>query len=122
MASPTSDRDEEGGVRNVLRQELPNRRFAMGIPFVHDGMKFHANVGFFPDERIAEIFITAVKTGTDIDATVREASTILSLALQFGADSNKIRLALPRNEGGEPQTALGTLMDLLAETKTSEAA
>lgn len=103
-------------MRNVLREELSNRRFARGIPFRHADMEFHAHVGYFPDERIAEVFIFAIKTGTQVDATVREASTILSLALQFGADFNKIRLALPRDERGEPQTPLGSLMDLLAET------
>lgn len=108
-------------MRTVLRQELPTRRFTLGIPFRHESMDFHANVGFFPDERIAEVFISALKTGSQIDAAVREASTILSLALQFGADFNKIRLAMPRGENGEPQTPLGALMDLLAVESTGKA-
>jgi hypothetical protein len=102
--------------RAVLRQELPNRRETECIPFRHGDMEFYGHVGHFPDGRPAEVFISAVKTGTQIDATVREASTILSLALQFGADFNKIRLALPRDPAGKPQTPLGSLMDILAES------
>lgn len=109
-------------MRTVLREELPNRRFAAGIPFEHIGIEYMAHVGRFADGRVAEIFISCLKSGSQLDTSIREASTILSIALQFGADFEKIRKAIPRDSLDAALTPLGQLMDILAAEPPAEEA
>jgi hypothetical protein len=96
------------------RERLPNRRFADGVAYEHEGQKYHAHIGYYPDGRVAEIFVTGSKIGTSIDTGVREASTALSIGLQHGADFDTIRRALPRDPQGKPLGAVGAIMDLIA--------
>lgn len=103
-----------------MREKLPNRRPTDGISFVHDGQNYTAHVGPYPDGRIAEIFVSGQKVGTAIDTGAREASTILSIALQWGAEFESIRRALPRDPQGRATGPIGAIMDLLA--KDSEVA
>lgn len=102
------------------RKTLPDRRFAQGIAFECAGQPYMAHVGRYPDnDQIAEIFVTSIKTGTHVDTSAREASTILSMALQYGAEFESIRRALPRDPRGAATGPVGTIMDLLSEKNES---
>ena len=46
------------------RQRLPNRRCHEVIQFEHGGFTYIAGIGRFDDGRLAEVFLTAAKTGT----------------------------------------------------------
>lgn len=101
-----------------MRERLPNRRLAEGISFKHGDHHYIAHIGRYGDHengRIAEIFVTSQKTGTQIDTTVRATSTMVSIALQHRAEFDVLRLALPRNEKGRPMEAVGAIMDILVE-------
>ena len=98
-----------------VRETLPNRRATTGITFDHDGQKYTAHVGYYADGRPAEIFVSGMKIGTSVDTGAREASTIASMALQFGAAFESIRKALPRDPEGNAMGPIGAIMDLLAQ-------
>lgn len=97
----------------MRRETLPNRRETTGVTFDHDGQKYTAHFGQYPDGRIAEVFVSGMKIGTSVDTGAREASTILSMALQFGAAFESIRRALPRDPSGKAMGPIGAIMDLL---------
>jgi hypothetical protein len=99
----------------TARERLPNRRRNESFEFFHGGLGFTASIGFFPDGRTAEIFLSSNKPGSPIEAIARDAAVTVSIALQFGADLETIRVALTRDHDGGPATLLGAALDVLAE-------
>ena len=97
------------------RGRLPNRRQCESFEFRHAGLDFTLGAGFFPDGRIAEIFLSSHKPGSPIEAIARDAAVVASIALQFGADLETIRQALTKDHDGGPATAIGAALDKLAE-------
>jgi hypothetical protein len=70
---------------------------------------------FYPDGRIAEIFLSSNKPGSPLEAIARDAAVTVSIAFQFGADLETIRQALTRDHDGAPSTLLGKALDAIAE-------
>ena len=97
------------------RLRLPNRRTHEAISFDHGGFRYLAGVGRFADGRLAEIFISAAKSGTVIQAWARDSAILASIALQHGVDPETIRHALSRDEGDTPASPLGALLDILVD-------
>jgi hypothetical protein len=97
------------------RQRLQNRRQCESREFTHAGLDFTLAAGFYPDGRIAEIFLSSHKPGSPIEAIARDAAVTVSIALQFGADLETIRQALTKNHDGGPATAIGAAHDALVE-------
>jgi hypothetical protein len=69
---------------------------------------------FYPDGRVAEIFLSSHKPGSPIVAVARDAAITTSLALQHGVDFETIRAALTRDHDGGPATAIGAALDTIA--------
>jgi hypothetical protein len=99
----------------TARQRLPNRRLCESFTFELDGLRFTASIGRFADGRIGELFLTNHKSGNQSDTNARDASIILSFALQHGADLNEIRKALCRNSEGRALGPVGAALDRLAK-------
>lgn len=98
----------------AARERLSDRRASEQIAFVCGGFKFVATISRFPDGRLAEIFLTNGKCGSDSDVSARDAAVVCSIALQFGAPLDVIRKALMRDSQGRPGGPLGVVLDLLA--------
>ena len=98
----------------MSRQRLPNRRQCETFEFTHAGLDFTLCAGFYPDGRIAEIFLSSRKPGSPIEAIARDAAVTVSIA-QFGADLETIKQALTKDHDGGPATLLGAALDKLAE-------
>ena len=96
------------------RELLANRRQCESFDFRHAGVDFTVCRGFYPDGRVAEIFLSSDKPGSPIEAIARDAAVTVSIALQFGADLGTIRGALTKDHDGSPATVLGTALDVLA--------
>ena len=77
-------------------------------------MNYVASVSSFPDGRLAELFITNHKVGSDADAAARDSAVVCSIALQFGVPVDVIRKALLRDLRGNASSPLGVALDLLA--------
>jgi hypothetical protein len=99
----------------TARQRLPNRRRNESFEFFHGGLGFTASVGFFEDNRVAEIFLSSKCVGSPIEAIARDCAIVVSLALQGGIDLPTIQRALTRGHTGEAATAIGEALDRLAE-------
>ena len=103
------------GVRDMTRQRLPNRRGHELLTFEHDGIKYTAGVGRFPDGGLAEIFLATAKHGSALDVIARDAAVAASLLLQHGCSVETLRQALTRNSDGSGSGPLARALDLLVE-------
>jgi hypothetical protein len=96
------------------RQRLPDRRASETFEITAGGMKYRATASRFSDGRIAEIFLTNHKTGSDADTAARDSAVVGSIALQHGVPLDVIRRALMRDGRGRPNGPLGVALDQLA--------
>jgi hypothetical protein len=83
--------------------------------FTHAGMNYTASIARYSDGRLAEIFISNHKSGSDADAAAKDSAVVCSIALQFGAPVETIRRALLRDSRGNPSSPLGAALDLIVE-------
>jgi hypothetical protein len=68
------------------------------------------SVGFFPN---GEVLTDVCRSGEDLAAIARDASILMSLAIQHGVALATIRHALCRDASGEPASVLGAIADAL---------
>jgi ribonucleoside-diphosphate reductase alpha chain len=98
-----------------MRERLPNRRAAESFAFQCGRMNYVATISRFDDGRIAEIFLTNHKIGSDADAAARDSAVVCSIALQHGTPVETIRHALLRDGRGGASSPLGVALDIIAE-------
>jgi hypothetical protein len=98
----------------AVRERLQNRRAAEHFNFACNGLKYTASIGRFADGRLAEIFISNAKAGSQSDSAAKDAAVVCSIALQFGAPLDVIRHALLRDPRGVASSPLGAALDLIA--------
>jgi ribonucleoside-diphosphate reductase alpha chain len=96
------------------RERLPNRRGHEVLELVHGKFRYTVGIGRFPDGRLAEIFINAAKSGTEVEAAARDAAIVASLALQSGVSPETLCRALSRNGDGSAAGPLAAALDMLA--------
>lgn len=102
----------------MTRTTLPNRRPCETIKFNvtrrdRTPATYHATLGYYPDGRLGEVFLSAGKTGSDVDVAARDSAIAFSFALQHGCSIETARTAFCRDENGHAEGPLGTLLDLL---------
>jgi len=93
------------------RELLPARRSALTFGLSRGMIDYAVSFGTFEDGRVAEVFITSRKIGSDVEAVCRDAAILLSLALQHGCPFDTIRHALTRNQDSSPQSLIGEVVD-----------
>jgi hypothetical protein len=81
-------------VSDVTRQHLPNRRDNETYTFEHDGHRYRASAGRFPNGDLAELFLDAAKAGTPLQQNAECVAILTSLALQHGVPPETIRHAV----------------------------
>jgi hypothetical protein len=74
-------------------------------------------IGFYDEamKRPGEIFLTAAKSGTDVEVNARDGAIAVSLALQHGVPLDVLAHSMTRNPDGSPSGPLGVALDLLAK-------
>ena len=109
-----SDFSENVPALGTKRRRLPQRRAHEVLDFEHGGHRYTAGVGRFDDGGLAEIFINVPgHVGSGIETMARDAATVASIALQYGAPAETVRRALTRNTDGSAGGPLGAILDLL---------
>jgi hypothetical protein len=99
----------------TVRHRLPSRRSAETFDLEAAGQRYCATIGRFDDGRLAEIFISNSKAGSQADCSARDASVVGSIALQFGVPVDVLRKALMRDSRGAPNGPLAVALDMVAE-------
>jgi hypothetical protein len=99
---------------NAIRHRLRDRRASETFSLQCAGLAYVATISRFDDGRLAEIFLSNHKSGSDADTAARDSAITCSLALQFGADIETIRKALCRDVRGNASGPLGAALGILA--------
>jgi hypothetical protein len=97
------------------RKRLPNRRPTLTFCFECNGLAYVASISRFPDGRLAEIFLSNAKAGSDSDAAAKDSAVVCSIALQHGVPAETIRHALLRDPRGKASSPLGCALDCIAD-------
>jgi hypothetical protein len=93
------------------RDRLPNRRRAETIAFERDGSRYCLTVGYFPDGRVGEVFLSADRADSLLDVLASDAAILTSLALQHGCSLQEITHALKRDARGTAASPIGAALD-----------
>jgi hypothetical protein len=99
----------------TARRRLPDRRASETFNFICGNFHYVATVSYFPDGRLAEIFIGNGKAGSGTDTAAKDSAVVASLALQFDIPVDVIRHALLRDSRGVANSPLGCALDILAQ-------
>jgi hypothetical protein len=97
------------------RERLPDRRPAVTRDIAVSGLRYRVTSGYYPDGRVAEVFIDGVKVGSAADIAARDSAIAASLAIQFGADPDTIRRALCRDACGRALGPLAAALDVIIQ-------
>lgn len=103
---------------SAARQRLHNRRGSESFDFECAGLRYTATVSYFPDGRLAEVFLNNHKAGSQAGANARDSAVVASLALQHGVPVEVIRGALLRDPRGKASSPLGEALDLIADDRS----
>ena len=110
------------------RHRLPNRRPSYTETLEVAGQTFTATVGFDPGTcRPCEVFLTAGKEGSLINAMLADAAVVISVALQHGVSAQALAKSIGRLPEGPvtpadldegkpariPASPIGAALDLL---------
>ena len=112
------------------RQRLPNRRDNRIETLEIAGQTFTACIGFDPETgQPREIFLNGGKEGSQVDALLSDAATVISIALQYGVPIQALAKSVGRSPnlatmpgsldqlaaGSQPASPIGAAIDLLIE-------
>jgi hypothetical protein len=99
----------------VSRETLTARRHHESFTFRFEGHPHEVGLGFYPDGRLAEVFIEVARVGTPMNLLVKEAAIMVSFALQHGCTIDGMRSAMPRRNDGTAEGLIGALLDHIAK-------
>ena len=86
---------------NPERQRLPNRRPSHTETLEIGGQTFTASVGFDPETgQPRELFLTAGKEGSMLNALLADAAVVVSIALQHGVPAVALAKSIGRLPAG----------------------
>jgi len=103
------------------REPLPERRpsetasftfaTAPGAPV----FAYTMTIGFYDEDmtRPGEVFLSAAKSGTDVEVNARDGAIAISIALQHGVPVDVLAHAMTRNGDGSASGPLGAALELL---------
>jgi hypothetical protein len=110
------------GISSAKRLRLPPRRASETFGFEVGGLHYYGTISrFTEDGRVAEIFLSNHRSGSQADANARDAAVAASLAFQYGCPLEVLRGALLRDMQGSPATPLGIALDIVAQQGTGSA-
>jgi len=116
------------GRRLPNRARLPNRRPSHLETLEVGGQVITACIGFDPiSGQPREVFLNGGKEGSQVDAMLADAATVISIALQYGVPVAALAKSVGRapdlstmpgsidqfNAGSQPASPIGAALDLL---------
>ncbi len=104
----------------MTRQRLPNRRRCETVELEWSGTRLTASVGFAPDGRPQEVFLSGGKDGSGLAALLGDVAVMISVALQHGIRASELGRSVGRvretidGPATAPASPIGAALDLLA--------
>jgi len=99
----------------AARRRLADRRASEMFQVEHAGLSYTVSYSLFDDGSPAEVFVSNHKRGNASDVAARDASILLSFALQYGAPAETIAKALSRNSDGSASGVMAAVLDQIME-------
>jgi hypothetical protein len=103
------------------RTHLPSRRRAVAEEIIHRDARYRVHVGFFQDDKPAELFINAQRQNSTLDAFAGDSAILVSLLLQHGITPREIGHSLKRSPDGTPASVIGAAIDVLMQMEAADA-
>ncbi len=108
----------------MKRRKLPSRRASEVIELKHvlsngNEQLYFADIGRYSDNSIGEIFLDMERQSNEVANMARDASLILSIAIQYGVPIDEMRASVGRSETGLPHSVIGTALDLLESERNN---
>jgi ribonucleoside-diphosphate reductase alpha chain len=103
------------------RRVLPNRRDAEVFDFDIDQVPYRAQVAYFSNGDLAEIFLDVPKSGSAACIAARDAAITASLALQHGVSAQQLAHSLQKLADGSPAGPLGKALRLAERCNAAQA-
>lgn len=100
----------------TTRHRLANRRAHETIAIVHDDQRYKVGLGReIGATKILEVFISAQRPNSAVDALASDGAILMSMLLQYGCPPVDIAHAMKRNPDGSPASPLGRAASFLIE-------
>jgi ribonucleoside-diphosphate reductase alpha chain len=96
-----------------MRNVLPQRRASETFEVEHGSKRCAVTVGFYGDGSLGEVFVTAPKAGSELEAIARDGAVLLSIAIQHRVPLDVMRHAITREGDGRASTIIGAVIDRL---------
>jgi hypothetical protein len=110
---PTGEAASQVVSECARRDKLPQRRGSESFETWFEGQQFVVTCSRFEGGRLAEVFVSAIKTTTLFDHLARDTGLLLSPALQHGATAETLATAVSRDSEGKPQGLAGHVLDAI---------
>ena len=101
------------GAWQLMRRPLPQRRACESFEVAFGRHRLHVTAGYYADGTLGEVFITALKSGSELEALGRDGAILLSLAIQERIPLDLICNAVTRDSDGAPSSLIGAVADKL---------
>jgi hypothetical protein len=101
-------------IRQHHREPLPQRRAAETFEVTHGTQTVIVTTGHYADGTLGEVFVSAPKVGSAMEAIARDAAVLLSIAIQHRVPLDTLRHAVTREQDGSASTIIGAVLDRLA--------
>jgi hypothetical protein len=98
-----------------MRRVLPHRRHCETETIHWADKSWTFSVGYFEDGNPAEIFVTGVKAGSDMEALARDACVAVSIAIQHGTPIAALGRAMLADASGAPSSLIGAIVSHLSK-------
>lgn len=94
------------------RRPLSQRRKNVSFDYAHEwerGAEFpyRCSIGYFDDDTIGEVFLNSAKHDTPLDANIRDAAILISIALQHGAPFETLLTSMALDHENYPASPIG---------------
>jgi hypothetical protein len=97
------------------RQTLPPRRAAETFELRHGQQTVVVTTGYYANGELGEVFVSAPKVGSSLEAIARDGAVLLSIAIQHRVPLDILRHAVTREEDGSASSVIGAVIDRLAD-------
>lgn len=109
----------------LVRKVPPNRRqcetFSIKWPPTSwRATTYFVNIARDQDGEAFEMFVSSSRPSTETADLIRDASILISLALQYGTSIKDLQGKISRLSSGAPATIIGAALDLVAQNDGAE--
>jgi len=99
---------------SMPRKVLPTRRRCEHLSMAYGRGKYTVSIGRYTDGIPAEVFVSSTRPSSEIANIARDASILMSIALQYSVPLRVMRNAITRLSDNNAASIIGAVLDLIA--------